>query len=186
MTPIDVLDSVLTKTGDVIAEVQPDQAELPTPCPDYNVAALQNHIVGWIQVFDAGRNGRELPEDPGGYECGPDPVAEFRTAASSLVQGWAEHGTEGTVKISSGSDMPAAMVFNMTLMEYLAHGWDLATATGQAPPYTEAEAAFVLERALETLPPEYQGEGMAFGAIVPVPDEAPALDRFIGFVGRQP
>ena len=33
------------------------------------------------------------------------------------------------------------MAFNMTVMEYMGHGWDLATATGQTPPFTEAQAA---------------------------------------------
>ena len=82
--------------------------------------------------------------------------------------------------------MPGNMVFNMTVMEYLAHGWDLATATSQPVPYSEGEAEDALERAQATLPPEYQGEGQAFGAVVPVDDDAPAIDRFVGFMGRQP
>jgi hypothetical protein len=82
--------------------------------------------------------------------------------------------------------MPVAMVFNMTVMEYLAHGWDLASATGQASPYVEADAADALKLAKVTLPPECQGEGMALGAIVPVSGEAPAINRLIAFLGRDP
>ena len=88
--------------------------------------------------------------------------------------------------VSSGAKMPGSMVFNMTVMEYLAHGWDLATATGQPIPYTDDEAADVLVRARATLPAEYQGEGMAFGAIVPVGDDATPVERFVAFMGRQP
>src|ERR1035441_7202323 len=62
---------------------------------------------------------------------------------------------------------------NMTVMEYLAHGWDLASATGQGSSFAEAEAADALNLAKVMLLPEYQGEGMAFGAIVPVSGEAP-------------
>ena len=82
--------------------------------------------------------------------------------------------------------MPGEMVFNMTVMEYLTHGWDLAVATAQPIPYTDAEAEEALSRAQATLPPEYQGEGMAFGAPVDVADDAPAIDRFVAFLGRPP
>ena len=73
----------------------------------------------------------------------------------------------------------------MTLMEYLTHGWDLATATAQPIPFTDDEAEEVLERARATLPPQFQGDGMPFGAPVPVPDDAPALQRLMGFMGRR-
>jgi uncharacterized protein (TIGR03086 family) len=88
--------------------------------------------------------------------------------------------------MSSGDKIDGTMSFNMTLMEYLVHGWDLAVATGQTVPYTDDEAEAVLERAQATLPPEYRGEGMPFGDIVPVADHAPAVDRLVGFLGREP
>jgi uncharacterized protein (TIGR03086 family) len=78
------------------------------------------------------------------------------------------------------------MAFNMTVMEYLTHGWDLATATGQPMPWSEEEAVEVLTRAESTLPAEYRGEGMPFGDIVEVPDTAPAADRVAAFMGRTP
>jgi uncharacterized protein (TIGR03086 family) len=83
------------------------------------------------------------------------------------------------------SEMPASTVFNMTLIEYLTHGWDLARATGQEVPYDDEEAESTLQVASETLPPKYRGEGKPFGDIVPVPDEADATDRLAGFMGRQ-
>jgi uncharacterized protein (TIGR03086 family) len=86
----------------------------------------------------------------------------------------------------SGAPQPAESVFNMTLMEYLTHGWDLAVATGQPVPYSEAEAEEVLRRAEATLPPQYRGGDMPFGEIVPVADDAPAIDRLMGFMGRDP
>jgi len=186
MEDIELLSGVLTKTGDLIEGVQPDQRGLPTPCPDYDVDALLDHIVGWVQVFEAGSAGRTFDGDPSTFHVGDDPAAQFRSVASSLVASWGEHGLDREVAVSSGAKMPGSMVFNMTVMEYLAHGWDLATATGQPIPYTDDEAADVLVRARATLPAEYQGEGMAFGAIVPVGDDATPVERFVAFMGRQP
>lgn len=186
MDQIELLTGILSKTGKVVANVDEPRLTSTTPCDDYTVQQLMNHIVGWIQVFEAGCNGRTFQGDPSAYICGPGAAAEFAKLANRLVDGWKEFGFDREVAISSGSMMPAAMVFNMTVMEYLAHGWDLASATGQPNPYSEAEAAEVLARAKATLPPEYQGEGQAFGAPVPVPDGAPAIDQLIGFLGRDP
>lgn len=185
MNEIELLTGVLDKTGDVVAGVQADQLALPTPCTEFDVAALRNHIVGWIQVFEAGCHDRTFDGDAGAYECGDDPAADFRAAADSLVAGWDEFGLDRDVLISSGSAMPGTMVFNMTVMEYLTHGWDLAIATGQPVPYSDDEATEVLQRARVTLPAEYQGEGMAFGAIIPTPDDAAPIDQLMGFMGRQ-
>jgi uncharacterized protein (TIGR03086 family) len=185
MAEIELLTGILDKTGDVIAGVGADQGGRPTPCEAYDVTALTNHIVGWIQVFEAGSNGRTFDGDALAYRCGADPEAEFRAAAAGVVAGWQAYGLDRPVRIISG-EMPGEMVFNMTLMEYLTHGWDLAVATAQVPPYTEDEATETLARAEGTLPAEYRGEGMPFGPPLPIGSEAPPLDRFIAFMGREP
>jgi uncharacterized protein (TIGR03086 family) len=186
MVEFDLLESVLGKTAGVIEGVTPEQRRLPTPCPDYDVAALVDHLVGWIQVFDAGCHGRRYEGDANAYRSGPDPAGEFRASAASLVAGWRELGTDRQVTVTGGDGVPGAMVLNMTLMEYMTHGWDLAAATGQTVPYTEAEAAETLARAQATLPPQYRGEGMPFAHEVPVDGDAAAVDRLIGFMGRDP
>lgn len=183
MTQIELLESVLAKTGDVVAGVSEDQLELPTPCTDYDVARLRNHIVGWAQVFAAGSAEEVFEGDPAAYEAGDDPAGDFRHAAARIVRGWREHGFDRPVRLGFG-ESPAPMVFNMTLMEYLTHGWDLATATSQPVPYTDEEAAEVLARAEETLPDEYRGS--AFGPPVVIHADAPAIDRLVAFMGRRP
>src|SRR5262249_5460617 len=145
-----------------------------------------NHIVGWVQVFAAAAGGDRYEGDAMAYEAGADPGAEFRDAADRLVAGWREHGFDRKVVIGSPDGLDGRSAFNMTLMEYLAHGWDLAVATGQPLRYSDDEAATALTLAEDTLPDQYRGEGMPFGERVPVPDGAPALDRFVGFLGRDP
>ena len=70
--------------------------------------------------------------------------------------------------------------------EYLAHGWDLAIATGQPVPYTDEEAEVARVGLAPLLSPEYRGAGMPFGDVVDVPGHASALDKFLGFAGRTP
>lgn len=184
MSEIGLLEGVLAKTADVIEAVGPDQRGLPTPCADYDVAALVDHL-GWIQVFEAGCHGRTYEGDINAYRSGPDPAGDFRRMAASLVAGWREHGMERPVRVMGG-EMPGGMVFNMTLMEYMTHGWDLAVATGQPVPYTEEEAAVTLARAETTLPPQYRGEGMPFGHAVEAGTDANSVERLVAFLGRDP
>ena len=187
MDDVDLLESVLTKTGDLIAGVDEDQWGLPTPCPDFDVRALVNHLVGWIRTFDAGRHGRDADEDPAAYRAGEDPAAEFRAAATSLVAGWREHGLAAPAR-GSGAERPGEMVFTVTVtvIEYLTHGWDLAVATGQALPFSDEESLAALARAQVTLLPQYRGEGMPFGEVVEVEPDATATQRLVAFLGRRP
>jgi uncharacterized protein (TIGR03086 family) len=189
MDEISLLASIMDKTDHLIAGVADDQLDRPTPCPDYDVAALIDHIVGWAQAFEAGANCRVFDGDPSQYragEAGGDPAGDFRKAAGGIVAAWRDNGIDRKVQMASGGEMEGRMSFDMTLMEYTTHGWDLAVATDQPVPYTEAEAAAVLERAEVTLPAQYRGEGMPFGDIVEVPDHAPAVDRLVAFLGRPP
>lgn len=185
MDKIELLTGILVKTEDVVEGVKKDMRQLPTPCPDYKVEDLVNHVVGWLQVFDANCNGRTYDGNGAEYHCLVHPATEFHTAATSLLDGWIKYGFDRNVSMIN-SELPAEMVFNMTAMEYLTHGWDLAIATGQPIPYSEQEAEDTLTRALTTLPAQYRGENMPFANIVKVPDSAPAIDRFIGFMGRKP
>jgi len=178
-----LLEGILTKTGTLLDGVGDDQWALPTPCPEYDVEALTNHILGWVQVFAAGSSGTTYDGDPSAYEHGDAPGDDFRAAATTLLAGWRGHGTDREISVAGGMS-PGPMVLNMTLMEYLTHGWDLATATGQPVPFTEEEGELVLGRAQQTLPDEYRGQ--AFGHQVPVDDGAPAVDRMVAFLGRDP
>ncbi|MFB7532758.1 TIGR03086 family metal-binding protein [Streptomyces sp. NPDC056178] len=185
MSEVDLLSGVLSKTGDIIEGVGADQLSLPTPCDDYDVEALIHHVVGWLLVFEAGAQGRSNDTDAANHRCGADPAREFRTAAAGVVAGWEKYGFDRQVTALSGS-MPGETVFNMTVMEYLTHGWDLAVATGQPIPYTDQEAAEVLARAKATLQPQYRGENMPFGPVHPVGEDASAVDRLVAFLGRRP
>lgn len=187
MGDVDVLESVLSKDEALIGGVTPDGASRPTDCPDYDVTRLVDHLVEWMASFAAAAEGSAPADDPAGSAADPtpDPAARFREHAERCVAAWREQGTERTVRFMS-SDLPAGAVLAMTLMEFATHGCDLARATDQPVPFTDAELELVLERALVTLPGQYRGEGRPFGPRVDVPDTAPAVDRLRGFMGRTP
>lgn len=183
---IDLLEGVLAKTEGILGGVQTDQRSMPTSCPDYDVEGLIGHLCSGIEMFAAGANGETPEASFGDSPARDDPAADFAGQASRAVAGWRAHGLDRSVSVSGAGELPGAMVLSMTIMEYLAHGWDLAQATGQAVPFTEAEGSAALERAQATLPPQYRGEGKPFGDIVEVSASASAVDRFVAFMGRNP
>ena len=178
MSDVDVLESVLRKDEALLAAVRPDQAHEPTDCPEYDTAALVEHLVEWMSSFADGAGAEPASADG-------DAAVRFRVHADRCLAAWREHGTDRTVHFMS-SDLPAGAALSMTLMEFVTHGLDLARATGQPVPFTDDELELVLERAAVTLPDQYRGEGRPFGARVEVPDDAPAVDRLRGFMGRTP
>ena len=159
----------------------------PTPCTDYSVADLRIHIVGWGTAFGAGFSdpGGQAP-DAAGITVDGNGSAQLRAAGEAIAAGIAAGGAERELILADGNAMPGAMALAMTLWEYQVHGWDLAVATGQdwapAPQAVESSIAF----AGQMLTPDFQGEGLAFAPRVPVPDDAPAIDRLVGMSGRDP
>ena len=75
--------------------------------------------------------------------------------------------------------------------DLVVHGWDLARATGQDDTMDPDEVAQMLPFA-EGMPPEMRTPGafgpgvVVFGPIVELPADAPAQDRLLGLMGRDP
>jgi uncharacterized protein (TIGR03086 family) len=183
-----LLVAVLTDLAPVVGGISHDQLHDPTPCTEYDVEQLRDHVLGWLTTFAAGfadPNGHAPQASPDGYQAPADAAAEVRTAADSLAHA-IRAGAAGRPLRLGDSAMPGDMALSMILWEYQVHGWDLARATGQpwSPPAEAAEES--LEFAPGMLTPDYQGDGKAFAPRVPVPASAPALDRLLGLSGRDP
>ncbi len=176
----------------VVGGIRPEQATLPTPCAEFDVAALQRHLLGWLEMFRVALTdpeGQERP-DPAAHEGPADPKAaagEIERFAETVRASLADGVERRTVNVPNlGGAYPGSAVIGMLTAELLGHGWDLAKATGQAwrpDPAVCTEALAAIEAAVK---PEYRGPGMPFGPQVDVPGDASPLDRFVAFTGRSP
>jgi uncharacterized protein (TIGR03086 family) len=160
----------------------------PTPCPDFDLKTLVNHLIGTTAAL--ARVGRREPLDA------TDPYGARRDATGGnwqqvlssnideLARTWGDPGAwQGSVEMS-GLAMAAPMIGEMAVAEVALHGWDLATATGQQLVLDE-EVALELLRSIEET-----GElGRRMGAYGPevVPDaDATAFERALAAAGRNP
>lgn len=180
---IDVLEGVLAKLELLVDEVRPDQLHDPTPCPKYDVEAMVNHIVGFLRNFAEAAQGRKADFDPS-QVVSEHPADDVRSAAQQVIEGWRQFGTDRHVSVR-GPGTPGEMVLGMTIIEYVAHGSDLAIGIGKPIPFTETEAELALTKAQAFLTEDFRGEGKPFGPRIDVPDDAPAIDRYLGFMGRR-
>jgi uncharacterized protein (TIGR03086 family) len=172
---IDLLESVLDETEATIAAVRPGQEHLPTPCPDFDVARVVDHLVGWANSFAARLTGGSVTGDPNDYRVGVKPATEFHQAAQEIVGAYREGGEQA-------QKLPVGFL----IMEFLVHGWDLATATGSSVRFRPAAADLGLATGRQMLQPEYRGPGKTFGYEVEVSDAAGPVDRLVAFMGRDP
>jgi uncharacterized protein (TIGR03086 family) len=184
----DLLAAVLTDLETVIGGIRPEQLHDPTPCTEYDVTQLREHVLGWLTTFASGfaDPGGQAPRDSlGGYQVPADPAAEVQAAAGALTGALRAGAADRPLRLGS-SAMPGEMALGMILWEYQVHGWDLARATGQpwSPPAAAAEQS--LGFAPGMLTEDYQGDGKAFGRRISVPASAPPLDRLLGLSGRDP
>jgi len=83
--------------------------------------------------------------------------------------------------------VPGRIALSGYVQEVLAHGWDLAQATGQETERDPELALWTLAIAKRILPPEIRGtEGVPFGPVVEPPADAGPYTQLAAWLGRQP
>lgn len=183
----DLLETVLHRTQAVVAGVPAGAGDDPTPCTRWPVSRLTRHMVGWVEAFaTAVETGAMPPGDPDDVAV-TDAAAQYRAAADRLVAAWrAGDGPDGRYRLTGDSPVPGTFLYPMMLGEYIAHGWDLAKATGQPLDWPDEGARLALESMRAMVKPEYRGPDGFVGEEVGVPADAPPLTKLIAFAGRNP
>jgi uncharacterized protein (TIGR03086 family) len=114
-----------------------DRWDAPTPCPQWKVRELVNHVVGedlWTVPLMSGATVEEVGGRFDGDVLGRDPVGTARAAADAAVIATASGVVAGqTVHLSFG-DTPAEEYAYQLAADHLVHGWDLAMALRTEPP----------------------------------------------------
>jgi uncharacterized protein (TIGR03086 family) len=179
----DALAQSFDHTTRIVAGVDPDRLDGPTPCRDWDGRSLLVHTFGVVANIGRGVRGEEL-EDPGAYALGADLPSQFRGEADLTLAAWRAHGLDGIVGIGAGP-MPAAVALSVNLVDTSAHSWDIARATDQDGTFPDALAETLVVVAAGLVSDEIR-QAAGFDPPVPVPADAGPTDRFVAFLGRQP
>ncbi|WP_406270062.1 TIGR03086 family metal-binding protein [Nocardia sp. NBC_00881] len=175
---------------DVVDRVTPDRLGAETPCAEWNLQALLEHMITQNHGFAAAARGSD---DPGLWTVRPatDPVADYRASADDVVAAFAaEDVFERALLLPEmlpGYGFPAGLAITFHLIDSVVHAWDVAQSIGEAITLDEDLGREALRVAL-AVPngPERSAPGAAFAPGLVVPDETPVLDRILLLLGRSP
>jgi uncharacterized protein (TIGR03086 family) len=191
MTPAN-LEPAARRMGDLVRSVPDDLLDAPTPCPDYTLGDLVEHVGGAASAF-TGAAAKDLgdatSQGPSGdsSRLSDDWRNRIPRDLAALADAWRDPDAWTGMTKAGGVDLPGEVAGLVALDELVIHGWDVARATGQ--PY-EVDAASV--EAVHGFVAQFSEPGMEearaglFGPVVEVPENAPLLDRVIGLTGRDP
>jgi uncharacterized protein (TIGR03086 family) len=182
-----LLDEAIPKTGKIVAGVRPDQLDDSTPCSEWEVRSLLNHVIGVATVFSHVGEGAPIsrPDPATPYFEGERYAAAYDSVTAGMLAAWRKPGVlDSTVTLPFG-DVPGSVAASINFIDVLVHGWDLARATNQDSGLDPNLAQPALELSRGIMNDQLRASG-AFGAEVAVPANAPVGDRLVAFLGRTP
>lgn len=183
----DLLESAAERAVPVVRGITDERLADPTPCSEYDVRALADHLIQVVinfQALAAKKNADFAAVPHYTDDDSADWRARFADETARLVAAWAapgaEEGTTGTMGLQ------ARTVGHMVLGDLTVHAWDLARATGQE--FTPDPAVVgEIGPALAKMAPMAR-KGGVFGEPFPLPDEEGVsdFDRVLALTGRDP
>ena len=183
---VDLHDEALDATGRIVATVGPGQWRAATPCSEWNVRELVNHLVTgnlWAVELGAGASIAAVGDRLDGDVLGTDPVGAYDDSARTASAVFHRPGALDAPCAVSYGPVPGSIYLGHRFLDVLVHGWDLAVACGK-----DAMLADGMVRAgLEVAEPQagvLRASGM-FGGDVAVPTGAHAQTRLLALLGRQ-
>jgi uncharacterized protein (TIGR03086 family) len=174
----------------LLDQVKDERLPGPTPCGEYTVGQLVDHMLGLCLAFTSAAEGERGPhtDAPPATPSGtlePGWRQDLRTRLEALAEAWSRPSAWEGDATAGGVTFPAAVMGLVALNEVAIHGWDLARATGQDyeldAETVEALTAFVAQDADD----QAAREGV-YGPVVEITDDAAPQDRLIALTGRDP
>ena len=183
---VELYRKAVDQFGGLVEQVRDDQWSSSTPCTEWDVRALVNHIVNenlWMPPLFEGKTIEEVGDRFDGDMLGEDPKQAWKQASEEAVGASAQPGAlERTVHLSFG-DFPGKEYLAQVLTDHVIHAWDLARGIG-ANDRLDAE---LIDFATHYLEPQVEAwrAGGAFGDEVKVKHSADAQTRLLGMAGRK-
>jgi uncharacterized protein (TIGR03086 family) len=189
--PIDLFTKASSHAKGIVAGVKQDQLSSPTPCSEWNVKALIDHLIGGAQYLSSSLSGNpSAPGDAGGSapssgSNAAELAATYGSLTAEALRAAANPAALETRIETPVGEMSGGQFMGILFIDHLIHSWDLAKATGQST-RLDPELVQICYQMCAPIIIEMGRERGAFGPAVPVPDSASTQDKLLGYLGRQP
>lgn len=182
---VDLYSRAAAAFGERVRAVGADQWHLPTPCAEWDVHALVNHLVyedRWAVPLLDGKTIDQVGDQFEGDLLGDDPVSAWDQAVSAAAAAVASAGVAArTVHVSFG-DISGDEYVTQLVADHTIHGWDLARAIGADENFDPEIVDFVFTR-LSPQIEDWRAAGV-FGAKVDVAPNADRQTELLALTGR--
>ena len=168
--------------------VRSDDWVRPTPCEEWHVRALVNHVVGANRRYTMllqGASAKDVNATRSTDHLGDDPLASFLATTAEVIAAFREEGAlERTVRHPVVGDRTAAELLGMRVLDVAVHSWDLARAIDADDTLDADVVEFVL-----TLAPLFEPSRRQGSFAAPVGEIAVGYSpqvRLLHLLGRHP
>jgi uncharacterized protein (TIGR03086 family) len=179
-------DRALEATTAIVANADPASFGKRTPCAEFDVRALLNHMIAGNYRFERIAHGEPATSVPAtGDFVRDDALTPYRRSAAAVSEAWADPSAlDRTAQLPFG-EFPGAFALGIHTVETIVHGWDLAKATGQ-PTELDPDLYTVAWQNSKDIDETFRGPGRPFGPAVTPRPGASDTDTLMAWLGREP
>jgi uncharacterized protein (TIGR03086 family) len=178
----DLLQRAVPPVTGLVAEVRDEQLSQPTPCAEFQVRDLLNHLLQVVRNFQLVADRHTVDWSVTADALTGDWRTAFAADADAMISAWSDPRVLDGV--SPGMGLPQRTLGLMMVVDLVVHGWDLALATGR--PYRVDEQLLApAAEFLDTMGDMGRRMG-AFGPAVPVGADTTGFGRLLALTGRDP
>jgi uncharacterized protein (TIGR03086 family) len=175
-----------------VATITVEQVDLPTPCAQWNLGALLAHMTAQHHGFARAVAGERVElADWQPRPVGTDVVARYDEAAATVIESFRSSadldGKAYFAEIRGGISLPVPIAMGFHFVDYVVHGWDVASALGVPIEFDDEVLTAALVVAAQVPTDEAsRAPGTAFAPTVATSADAGLLDRVLAALGRSP
>jgi uncharacterized protein (TIGR03086 family) len=171
--------------GQKVHAIGDDRWSGPTPCTEWSVRDLVNHVTYeslWAPDLMAGKSLVDVGGRYDGDNLGADPLGAWDDAAAAAIAAFSPEGALDTDVDSSMGPLAGATYLDELFLDVVIHGWDLARGIGTDD---TIEPVFAEQLYAEVAPKEAEIRtwGVYGGTVVP-PEGADTQTKLLAVLGR--
>lgn len=181
---LDYFLRTLAQTSKIVGGITPDQWQNATPCAEWDLSVLVNHITGenhWLAAIFSGETVASVGDRFDGDLVGDDPIKAYLASVELAKASITPEVLEAHHGVSIG-DISGYDYVSQLFMDELVHGWDAMMGSRQLVELDDELVAAAIPVAKEMV--AFVGQGSVYGNTLHLGANAADLEALLGEVGR--